>query len=176
MPSFISILARITDIESSNFMTNTATLPTAGFFRRVAALIYDGLLIIAIEMIAAGIVIAILEALVATGLFNYGIYLDASDYLTQHPVWSSVFTLYLGAIWLGFFAYFWSKAGQTLGMRAWKLRVQNEGGSNISVSQALIRAGTSAFGLGNLTVLIDPKKRAFQDMWAKTQVVVLPKA
>jgi uncharacterized RDD family membrane protein YckC len=156
-------------------MTNTAALPTAGFFRRIAALIYDGLLIIAIEMIAAGIIIAILEALVAAGLFDYGLFADASDYLTRHPIWSTVFTLYLGSIWLGFFAYFWSKAGQTLGMRAWKLRVQNEDGTNIRVSQALIRAGTSAFGLGNLTVAIDPKKRAFQDMWASTQVVVLPK-
>ncbi len=41
--------------------------------------------------------------------------------------------------------------------------------------KALIRVGTSAFGLGNFTVPIDPKKRAFQDMWASTQVVVLPK-
>ncbi|MDF4951947.1 RDD family protein, partial [Vibrio parahaemolyticus] len=41
---------------------------------------------------------------------------------------------------------------------------------------ALIRISTSGFGLANLTVPIDPKKRGFHDIWAKTEVVVLPKA
>jgi uncharacterized RDD family membrane protein YckC len=61
-------------------------------------------------------------------------------------------------------------------MRAWKLRVQNSDGSAISVTQALIRLATSGFGLANLCVPFDPKKRGFHDIWAKTQVVVLPKA
>ena len=70
--------------------------------------------------------------------------------------------------------FFWIRAGQTLGIRAWRLMIINEDGSPISLTQALIRLATSLFGLGNLTVPIDPNKRAFQDMWAKTQVVVLP--
>jgi uncharacterized RDD family membrane protein YckC len=151
-------------------------LPKAKFFRRLGALIYDGLIILAIEMMAAGIIIALLEAGVALGVMNYGEFIDVSDFLTRHPFWSMAFTLYLGAVWIGFFAFFWHKAGQTLGMRAWKLRVQNEDGSNIKVSQALVRVGTSAFGLGNLTVPFDYKNRAFQDMWATTEVVVLPSA
>jgi uncharacterized RDD family membrane protein YckC len=53
--------------------------------------------------------------------------------------------------------------------------VCNQNGDRISATQALIRLATSVFGLGNLTVPLDPKKRAFQDMWAKTQVLVLPK-
>ncbi|GAM64506.1 transmembrane protein [Vibrio ishigakensis] len=60
-------------------------------------------------------------------------------------------------------------------MRAWKLRVQNPDGTNISVTQAVIRVATSAFGLSNFAVPIDPQKRGFHDIWAKSEVVVLPK-
>ncbi len=151
-------------------------LPKAGLFRRLAALFYDALIIIAIEMMAAGIVIAILEALVAAGLMNYGQYTDASDLLSTHPVWSLVYTGYLAFIWVYFFVFFWTRAGQTLGMRAWKLRLRSADGQPIKITQCLIRIGTSAFGLANLTVPFDPEKRGFHDIWAKTEVVVLPKA
>ncbi|MDF5068553.1 RDD family protein, partial [Vibrio parahaemolyticus] len=58
-----------------------------------------------------------------------------------------------------------------------KLRVRNaKDGAPITVTQALIRISTSGFGLANLTVPIDPKRRGFHDIWAKTEVVVLPKA
>ncbi|MBD1555456.1 RDD family protein [Vibrio sp. S9_S30] len=148
----------------------------AGLLRRLGALMYDALIILAIEMMAGGLVIAILFAFNAAGLMDYGSYVDASDLLTNHPVWSVLYTGYLAAVWVGFIVFFWTRAGQTLGMRAWKLRVQNEDGSSITVTQALIRVATSGFGLANLTVPFDPKKRAFHDIWAKTQVVVLPKA
>ncbi|MEZ9418129.1 RDD family protein, partial [Vibrio sp. 10N.286.49.E1] len=49
-------------------------------------------------------------------------------------------------------------------------------GSAITVTQALIRLGTSGFGLANLCVPFDPQKRGFHDIWAKTEVVVLPQA
>ncbi len=154
---------------------NSTSLPPAGFFRRIGALIYDSLIIMAILMIAGGIVVAIMEALVAAGLMSYGQYQDASDLLTRHPIWNPVYTLYLAFVWIYFFVYFWTRAGQTLGMRAWKMVVQNTNGNRITTTQALIRLATSGFGLGNLTVPIDPQKRSFQDMWAKTEVVVLPK-
>ena len=157
-------------------MTTSTTLPPAGFFRRLAALFYDTLIILAIEMMAAGVVMAIVFALNAAGLLSYGEYVDAADMLGKHPVLSPLFTLYLAVVWIYFFVFFWTRAGQTLGMRAWKLRVQNSDGSAISVTQALIRLATSGFGLANLCVPFDPKKRGFHDIWAKTQVVVLPKA
>lgn len=154
---------------------STSTLPPAGLFRRLGALFYDSLVVMAILMIAGGVVVAVLEALVAAGLFNYAPYQDAGDLLTRHPIWNPVYTLYLAACWLYFFVYFWTRGGQTLGMRAWKIVVRNTDGHRISTTQALIRLTTSLFGLGNLTVPLDPKKRAFQDMWANTEVVVLPK-
>ena len=144
--------------------------------RRLGALFYDGLIVIAIEMMAAGVVIAVLHALVAMGGFNATPYEDVSDFLTNHPIWGPVYTSYLAVVWIYFFVFFWTRAGQTLGMRAWKIQVRNADGSAISTTQALIRIATSGFGLANFTVPIDPKKRGFHDIWAKTQVVVLPKA
>ncbi|TFH92071.1 RDD family protein [Vibrio ouci] len=157
-------------------MSTTDTLPPAGLFRRLGALFYDGLIIIAVEMMAAGIIIAILHALMAMGIFDVGSYADVSDFLTNHPIWSPVYTAYLAFVWIYFFVFFWTRAGQTLGMRAWKLHLRSNDGTAVSVTQALIRIGTSGFGLANFTVPLDPHKRGFHDIWAKTQVVVLPKA
>ncbi|MFV0575224.1 MAG: RDD family protein [Vibrio sp.] len=155
-------------------MNSISHVKPAGFFRRLAAIIYDALIIIAIEMIAVGVVIATMEALFSQGLINYGSYIDASDLLNHHPIWSYVFHAYVIIVWMGFLSFFWMK-GQTLGMRAWKLRVQNEDGSNIRFFQSIVRMLTAFLGLGNLTVLFDGEKRALQDMWAKCQVVQLPK-
>ncbi|WP_029846247.1 RDD family protein, partial [Vibrio parahaemolyticus] len=111
------------------------------------------------------------------GLLSYGEYVDAADMLGKHPVLSPIFTLYLAVVWIYFFVFFWTRAGQTLGMRAWKMQIRNaKDGAPITATQALIRLATSGFGLANLTVPIDPQKRGFHDIWAKTEVVVLPKA
>ncbi|NAX42931.1 MULTISPECIES: RDD family protein [unclassified Vibrio] len=159
-----------------DMMSNSISLPPAGLLRRFGALTYDALIIIALEMMAAGVVVAILEALVALNVMGYGSYADVSDLLTRHPIWSYVYTFYLAAVWVYFFVFFWTRAGQTLGMRAWRLLIINEqDGNSISATQALIRLFTSGFGLANLTVPFDQQKRGFQDIWAKTKVVVLPK-
>ncbi|MGF1740623.1 RDD family protein [Vibrio profundum] len=156
-------------------MNSTAILPQAGLFRRIGALSYDCLIIIAIEMIAVGVVVAILQASVKFQVFSYQPYLDIADFLTHQPIWSFAYKVYLVAVWLTFLIFFWTKAGQTLGMRAWKIKVVNQQGENISALQALIRVLTSIFGLANLTILLDPKKRGLQDLLSKTRVVVLPK-
>lgn len=163
----------------STEMTNTATMnkriiyPKAGLGARLYALIYDGIIVLALEIFAAGVVVATLKALVAAGLMSYAPYTSASDLLGGNPVWRNIYTLYLGGIWIAFFIHFWTTTGQTPGMRARKLKVQNPDGSLINITQALIRIGTSAFGLSNLSTPFDPQQRGFHDIWAKTDVVVL---
>lgn len=83
-------------------MMNYATLPPAGFFRRLGAWTYDALIVMAILMMAGGVVVAVLEALVATGLMSYAPYQDASDLLSSHPIWSPVYTVYLALVWISF--------------------------------------------------------------------------
>ncbi|MEY8251112.1 MAG: RDD family protein, partial [Colwellia sp.] len=73
-----------------------------------------------------------------------------------------------------FFVYFWSKKGQTLGMRAWRLRLQNLDGSLLSKTTAVKRLVPTLLGLGNFWVLFDRKnKLSLQDRITNTEVVVL---
>lgn len=144
-------------------------------FRRLAAWFYDSLVIAAVLMLAGGAAMAVMALLTSLGLVDTSGYQDISAYMTQHPSVSLLYTLYLALVIIGFFAYFWCQGGQTLGMRAWKLRLQNKDGSNIRLTQALIRMGTSAFGLGNLLVPFSHEKKAFQDIMAECEMVLLPK-
>lgn len=77
--------------------------------------------------------------------------------------------------WVGFFfVYFWAKSGQTLGMKAWRLRLQNQDGTRITKTTGLKRLLPTLFGLGNLTVIFDRKnKLSLQDRVTDTEVVVL---
>src|SRR5690554_7229397 len=43
-----------------------------------------------------------------------------------------------------FFAYFWTRLGQTLGMQVWRIRIENLDGTSVSWTQALFRYGTAA--------------------------------
>jgi len=142
----------------------------ASFFKRFGAYLYDLFALAAILMLAT--VIALLVVVIANklALIDLSLYQDTADYLGH----SMIFLVYLSAVIIGFYCYFWSKAGQTIGMKAWRLRVQNSDGSNISFTQSLIRLSTSAFGLGNIMALLKDRN-AFQDLWAECEVVTLSK-
>ncbi|RKF18657.1 RDD family protein [Alginatibacterium sediminis] len=150
---------------------NEQKLPSSGFFRRLGAWIYDAFMAIAIAMVVIMLSLGIVAGGQASGLLVLDEGVQHSQYLVQQW-WFQV--LIWGSITC-FYAVFWSRAGQTIGMRAWRLRVQRPDGSNISFTQALIRVFTAAFGLGNLMVLVTKNNTAFQDLWAKTEMVVLPK-
>lgn len=68
----------------------------------------------------------------------------------------------------------------TLGMQAWRLRVQTLEGCPLTVKQSLIRCAVAwlsllALGLGYLWVLFDKQRRSWPDIASNTQTVVLPK-
>jgi len=147
------------------------SIAPAGFLRRFAALIYDVLAVAAIALLVTGLSLGLAKLLQSTGV------LTATDdvALTSTLSNSISFQLLLWAAIIGFYTWFWTHGGQTIGMRVWRLRVQNTNGTTITITQAFIRLGTAAFGLGNIAVLFDPKKRAFQDIWAKCEVVLTEK-
>ncbi len=92
----------------------------ASLFRRLAAMVYDGLLLLAVLFVSTAIVLPLTGG-EAVGAGN------------------PVFMTYLFLVSFFFFAWFWTHGGQTLGMRAWKIRVQRLDGGPISWSQALLR-------------------------------------
>jgi uncharacterized RDD family membrane protein YckC len=92
------------------------------------------------------------------------------------PAGSVWFELCLLGIALGFFAGFWTRGGQTLGMRAWRVRVVTDGGGPLGPARAALRfaAGVAAFvpaGLGFWWGLLDRDRRGWQDRWTRTRVV-----
>ncbi|MEG3754156.1 RDD family protein [Psychromonas arctica] len=147
------------------------TCKRASFWRRLGAYIVD-LFSIGI-LIALATLLALLVVNIAgkLGKIDLSLYVDSTDYLGH----SMSFLIYLSILIIGFFTYFWSRTGQTFGMKVVQLRVQNSDGSNISFTQAAIRLATSAFGLGSFMALLKDRN-AFQDLWAECEVVVLPKS
>lgn len=122
------------------------------------------------ERFLAGIVDAILVA-IASGVISvvFGLMGDFGKSL------GSLVTLVLSC---GYYVYFISQKGQTIGKRALSIRVQNEStGQNLDVVSAILREVVGKFIsgivllLGYLWMLWDPKKQTWHDKIAKSVVV-----
>jgi len=79
-----------------------------------------------------------------------------------------------------FFAYFWSRAGQTLGMRSWRMRLETAEGAVPSFARASFRfvlAILSALplGLGFFWQLWDRDRLTWHDRFSGTRLVHYPK-
>jgi len=157
-------------------MTDTITenFPRAGFRRRFGSWIYDLLIIIAIFMLSGYVCVALFVALDVMELISIARSGFGIDWNATHPAYKVAFNTWC-ILWVcGFFIYFWSKKGQTLGMRAWRLRVQNLDGSLLTTATAIKRLLPTLLGLGSALVLLDRKnKLSLQDRVTKTEVVVL---
>jgi uncharacterized RDD family membrane protein YckC len=135
-------------------------LENAGLGRRLLAMLYDSFLLAGILFLAATPVV------LATG-----------GQATATPLARFAFQIcLLGVIFL-FFGWFWTHGGQTLGMRAWRLRALREDGSPMNWAQAAYRFGLalislSAFGFGFLWTLVDRDRLTWHDRWSKTRVVL----
>jgi uncharacterized RDD family membrane protein YckC len=79
-----------------------------------------------------------------------------------------------------YFVISWRRGGQTIGMRAWRLRVVSADGNPLETRQALVRFGVSlislaAVGIGFLWALFDSQNRTWHDVAAGTVMVRLSK-
>lgn len=142
----------------------------AGLGRRLGAMLYDGFLVTAIW-------IAVTVAHMV--FFRYVLDQQPEEIgTTAGGIWS-LRLLLLFFVTL-FFVFSWSRGGMTLGMQAWRLRVQTLDGYSLNLRQCLIRCAVAwlsllAFGLGYLWVLFDKQRRSWPDIASNTQTVVLPK-
>lgn len=154
----------------------SAEFPRASFWRRFASLVYDTLAIIAFAMLSVVLYLFAVQGLISLEVISLNGAEDVSALIQNSLLLSGLRSTLLVVVALVFFGYFWTKSGQTIGMRAWRLKVQTRDGKLISWSQAVIRSITALLGLGNLVVLVDFKnKRALQDYLSKTEVVALTK-
>jgi uncharacterized RDD family membrane protein YckC len=134
--------------------------------RRLAAMVYDSLLLAAL-WIAVGALLMLLS----------GGRLAAPD----RPGWLLVVEqLVLVAVTWGFFTWFWTHGGQTLGMRAWRLRLTDRHGGRVGIVAASRRwlaslLSLGAMGLGYVWVLVDREQCTWHDRLSGTRVIVVPK-
>lgn len=149
-----------------------ASLDPATFWRRIAAIGYDAMLIIAIWFVTTMIYLLVKAAII--GLDSMKLIADA-----ERPTSDFLLTLSLISVTFLFFSYFWQKLGQTLGMQVWRIRIQNIDGSGISWPQSLLRfsgaiVSAMTFGIGYLWMLWDKDKMTWHDKLSDSRVVFLP--
>ena len=155
----------------------------AGLLRRLAALLYDALLTIAVLFIAA-LPLPLVEESVRT--------LWWARTLEQ---------LYLVTAWFLFVGWFWTHGGQTVGMKAWRMKLLRVNGDKPSWRDALTRFVVSSgsfwlllvlfgleilsgkfvfllagivFGLAFFWILVDRKGCAWHDHLSRTRLVMVP--
>jgi len=144
--------------------SSPAAATPAPLWQRLTAGVYDLLPLIGLWFVAGGLALAI------TG--------GALDpHRLAHKLLVQALVLALSA---AYFVLSWTRGGQTIGMRAWRLRVVQVDGSALGVWRALLRffvalVSLAALGLGYWWVLIDREKRAWHDIAAATAMVRMQK-
>ncbi|MBP6382319.1 MAG: RDD family protein [Pseudomonadales bacterium] len=147
------------------------TLPPPGLLRRLAAMLYDSLLVFAVAWTVTALAVFLRLERVGESAIRASGKAAASGLLLQ---------LAIAVALVLFFGWFWTRSGQTLGMQAWRLRVQQPDGSPISWRQALVRMGGAVLsalclGAGYWWLLFDRERRTWHDRLSGTRVVLLPK-
>jgi uncharacterized RDD family membrane protein YckC len=137
---------------------------SAGFGRRLAALLYDFLLLAALLMIFTG----------GALFFTHG----AAVVPATAGAWVHVYRAGLVLIISGYYLINWLRSGQTLGMRAWRLRVVTDSGKPLAFKAAALRLVVGALAwapaaLGVLWLYFDPDHLALHDRLSRTRVVYL---
>lgn len=146
-------------MQSATVDLSNAASP--GLARRLAAMFYDAWLLVALWLLGA------------TLDFMVQSMLGTADSPYRWPL-----QVFVVACPFLFYGWFWTHGGQTLGMRAWRLKALTADGQVLSWRDAIIRVAAAhvsffALGLGYLWVLIDGEKLTWHDRWTNTRLVML---
>ena len=130
--------------------------------RRLGSLVYEVLVILAL------------------GIFLFVLPLAIFSGLTQHALGPGLLWFYLYVLLGNYFIWCWIRAGQTLAMKTWRLRlVDAQSGLTLRPLQAFVRYGMGWFcwptGLALLWSFIDPDKQFLHDRIAGSKIILLPK-
>ena len=144
--------------------------PTAPLLRRLAALAYDSLVVMALYILVGFIVVGILKA-------------TSGDFPGELPASISFSLIFIVCFF--YYSHSWRRGGQTIGMKAWRIRLINENTKHgqmlpIQLSQCMLRTGIGffsliIFGAGFIWMLFDVKNRTWHDLASVTRVIYLPK-
>jgi len=122
----------------------------------MAAVCYDGLLLLAVLFLATALALP----------FNAG------QAFTSDQIFFSVYLLLVSFV---FYGWCWTRGGQTLGLRSWKIKLCRLDGGPVNWRQAGLRfaaAGLSwaCFGLGFLWCIFDKNRLCWHDYLSNTAI------
>ncbi|KVW98940.1 RDD family protein [Thiobacillus denitrificans] len=139
---------------------NAIASTPAPLLARIAAMIYESLLVTAVVFVASFIIIPVVGEM--------------------HAAWQRhLFQFYIVGVLFAYFSAFWLRSGQTLAMKTWRIRLVDQNGGRISFKQALLRFCLALFGLllagiGFWWALIDRDRQFLHDRVAGTRLVRVP--
>lgn len=132
--------------------------PLPGILRRLTAMAYEALL---------------LSAVIALTLIFPHLLLGAFAHRVATPtlLWAHLFI-----VLLAYCVGFWSRGGQTLAMKTWRIRLRARSGAPVRPAQALLRfllcwPSIGLCGIGVLWALVDGDRQFLHDRIAGTQLV-----
>lgn len=142
----------------------TVQTQVAPFWRHLFAMFYDIFLLLACIMVVGFVFIGLNKGEIV---------------VKNSALWHGM----RGAIlltWIGFFVYFWSSQGQTLGMRAWRLIIVDNDRQVPGIWRALWRWFLALLtclpvGLGFWWQLLDTDKRTLYDRLSRTSLYLVDK-
>ena len=137
-------------------------MQNTGLIRRLAAIMYDALLVAALLFLATIPFIAI----------RGGEPVESGDNLFYRVV--------LVLVVYAFFVGFWTRSGRTLGMQSWGLQLETADGGTPSVAAASLRFFATIIslvplGLGFLWQLWDRENLTWHDRISRTRIVYYPR-
>ena len=140
---------------------------TVGLLRRLAAIIYDAVLLSGVLVMASAVV---------TLPIGIGLGREVADEIFRSPWFRWPFFLYCVTVLASFHLWFWTHGGQTLGMKAWRFRVQRSDGSPLRLHDAALRYATALlsalpFGLGFWWAQVDRARLTWHDRLSGTRLV-----
>lgn len=128
---------------------------------RLAAAVYDLLPLVGLWMLTAGLVL-------------YAVHGEV-DVVHPSLAYRSSLQAALLIVTASYFVLSWTRGGQTLGMRAWRIRVVAAEGGALPWPRALLRFAVAmlsllALGLGFFWCLIDRERRAWHDLASRAGI------
>ena len=131
------------------------------FLRRLGAFVYDTLLVVPLLMLATVPTLAV------------------SDFVSRKAL-HIPFLLWLLFIAGGYFVWNWTRSGQTLGMKAWRLRLLSAEGGAVPTADAIKRffaaiLAWAPLGAGVLWMYVNRERSTLQGQLSFTRVVLVRK-
>jgi uncharacterized RDD family membrane protein YckC len=139
-------------------VTPPALRPTPGLSRRLASMLYELLLLFAVGFVATWTFFFVSGGSGASGFGR------------------TLLQAFVLAVFAAYFLWCWLRGGQTLPMKAWRIRLEQADGRPVSPGTALLRFALAAILVPSLVgivwALVDRDRQFLHDRLARTRLVL----